>query len=190
MKSFFGDLDLYKVIIIGSLLLLPAVGFWAYHLDGQIKEGEQAIQKATRDGGTLSEIGKYQKAVDEQRRNRANDAGLDAYTTYFQNNIIKGARLKSTDFHFSSPRESSVGRRAIDTEVPIKFDKIILSRDQILSILFNCESQSPVWKLRHLHIRNEDVRGSGSRGRTPPPELGDRWKIEQMVFASRRPNRG
>ena len=30
MKSLFQNLDLYKVIILLSLLLLPAVGYWAY----------------------------------------------------------------------------------------------------------------------------------------------------------------
>lgn len=189
MKSFFQSLDLYKVIIFGSLILLPGVGFWAYHLQGELERGRTAIHNATKDRGDLTEIGKYQKAVDEQRRNRSRDGGKEGYTNYFQANILTGAKLKSTDFHFGTAQERRVGNRALDTEVPIVFDKIQLRRDQILSILFNCESQSPVWKLRDLKIRNEASRG-GARGRTPPPELEDSWRVDRMVFASRRPNRG
>ena len=57
MKSFFQNLDLYKAIILGSLVLLPAVGFWAYHLDGQIEKGRVALENATKSRGDLVEIG-------------------------------------------------------------------------------------------------------------------------------------
>ena len=193
MKNLFQNLDLYKVIILASVVLLPIVGFWAYHLEGQLKMGRIAIANATKRGGHLEEVGKYQEAVEKQVRNKSNGQGGEAAAIYFNKWIVNSApRLKRTNFTFGTPQSKQVHqRKAVDTTLSIDFKdgnkKLPLTRDELLAILFNAESQSPVWKLRSLAIRNVDIRGSGG-GRDPKATLEDKWDVQQMIFASRKPN--
>jgi len=191
MKNLFQNLDLYKVIILASLVLLPAVGFWAYRLNGEIELGRVAIRNALKEKGDLEEIGKYEKAVEEQKRNSDKEEGQESYSVYFQKHIVHGAgRLRRVNFEIGAPQENQVKGKAIDTVVPIKFQDenkaLALTRDEILAIVFNCESQSPAWKLQELSIRNESV---GAQGKAPPPELEDKWIVGSMKFVSRRPLR-
>jgi hypothetical protein len=191
VKNLFQNLDLYKVIILASLVLLPIVGFWAYHLDGELKRGRQAIVNATRRNGHLEEIGKFEEAVEKQVRNRGSGEGSAGYSHYFNKWIVQSApRLRRTNFSIGTPQSKQVQNKAIDTTVSIDFKdgnkRLPLSRGELKAILFNVESQSPVWKLRTLSLRNVDIRGS-SGGREPIATLEDKWEVQQMEFASRRP---
>lgn len=192
MKNLLQNLDLYKVIILASLVLLPGVGFWAYHLEGELQTGRLAIADATKRGGFLEEIGKYEEAVEKQVRNQGGTQGTDTSKLYFNKWIVNSAqRLKRTHFSIGSPQEKQVQRKAIDTTIDIDFKdgnkRLPLTRNELLVMLFNIESQSPVWKLRDLTIRNVDTK-SGAASREPKLTLDDQWEITQMVFASRRPN--
>ena len=120
MKNLFQNLDLYKVIILASLVLLPAVGFWAYRLNGEIELGRVAIRNALKDSGDLEEIGKYEKAVEEQKRNTDKEEGQESYSVYFQKHIVHGAsRLRRVNFEIGVPQENQVRGKAIDTVVPM-----------------------------------------------------------------------
>jgi hypothetical protein len=195
MKSFLQNLDLYKAIILLSALLLPAVGYWAYHLHGQIQIGRDAIASALAPGGELEEIGKFQKAIEEQKRNTTSAGVAESESSYFTNQIIKGAeRLKRVNFEIGSVQELKVQNKAIDRVVPIEFKQegaqkqLPLFRDELNIILYNVESQSPAWKLRTLEIRNADI-SAAARNKAPPPELEDQWIVQRLQFASRRPLR-
>ena len=100
-------------------------------------------------------------------------------------------RLKHTNFKIGSPQEKGVQKKAVDTTIAIEFKegnkKLPLKRDELLALLFNVESQSPVWKLRSLAIRNVDTQGTRG-GREPKVTLEDKWVVQQMIFVSRRPN--
>ena len=203
------QLDLYKVIILLSLVLLPAVGYWAYSMDQEIAAGKEALEDARKARGDLEEIGKFQKAIEEQRANRDRRGGLESYDLYFQRQIQTTApRLKNINFEIRPPADSTIRKRqggrgrgqtinAIDSVVNIIFkaepgskDRLRLTRGELLPILFNCESQSKIWKLRELSIHNaSEGLGRGGRGKAPPPELEDWWEVKTLKFVSRKPVR-
>ncbi len=198
MKNLFSDLDLYKIIILLSLVLIPVVGFWAYSLEGQLQEASRAISQAKKPGGTLEQIGQYQKAVEEQQRHQTKQGSATNPELYFDQQIRKassgegGVALSRSDFQITQkPDQSARRNKAVDSLVSITWKKggreqFSLSRDFILAVLFNCESQAPIWKLRELRMQNEEATG---RGKVPPPEFQDKWKVSTMTFARRRPKR-
>lgn len=193
MKKFFKELDLYKGIVLVSWLLLPVVGGWAYWLQGELKRADTALHDAMRTGGDLEEIGKYQKAVEEQRRNSASRTEVvDNPRVYFDKCIRvadQSGNLKRTDYEINPKGTTNGGKNAQDTIVDIDFKDMALNRDFLMAVLFNCEASSPVWKLRALSIRNADMKnhGYGRRKEPPPPELSDKWEIQKLEFASRAP---
>jgi len=199
MKALFQNLDLYKAIILLSLVLTPVVGYWAYSLDEQIKHGRVAIDNSLKASGELEEIGKFQKAIEEQRANRDKQGGDEAPGLYFQKHILSGAaRLSTTNLSISPARDQTVSKKnAIDRTVQIDFKdesnkkrgKLILTREEILAVLFMCESPSPIWNLRELSMRNVWASSTSTRGKAPPIELEDNWQVNKLVFASRRPKR-
>jgi hypothetical protein len=198
------DLDLYKVIIIVSLLLLPVVGGWSYWLQGELEAGRTALYNATKREGDLEEIGKFQKAVEEQMRsNLTQQSGPDNFNVYFQQCIFssvsqggEGTRgLRGTDFSITPKGVEAAGPKAEDQVVSITWkrggkDPMPLSRSFLLAVLFNCESSSPIWKLRELSIKNADPALQQGRAKAPPPELEDSWLVTSMVFGSRQPRSG
>ena len=79
-------LDLYKVVIVASLLLLPAVGWWIKTTRASIEAAERALTEATKPDGLLEEIGKLQKqlrTVEENRASTSNQTGNSS--TYYGN---------------------------------------------------------------------------------------------------------
>lgn len=194
MKNLFQNLDLYKVIILASLVLLPVVGFWAYYLEEDLKRGRTAIANATKPRGDLEEIGKYQEAIEKQLRNKGSGEGVESHRIYFNKWIVQSAsRLKRSNFEITPLTEKRVGGRgkvgAIDSSMTIKFKgggkHLPLTRAELNAILFNAESQSPVWKLRDLQIRNAGYQSSGNR--PPSLPLEDKWVVMNLAFTSRRP---
>ena len=51
--SFLKTMDLYKGIILMSVLLLPAGGWWVSKLQTEIEQCEDALYQATKNGGML-----------------------------------------------------------------------------------------------------------------------------------------
>ena len=68
--NFFRTLDLYKGLILGCLLLLPAAGYWIYSLQKRIEDCNRSIIVSTRAGGTLEQIGQLQRKMDTIKSNR------------------------------------------------------------------------------------------------------------------------
>lgn len=200
MRAVFRDMDLYKGIILASLVLLPAAGWWAWSLDSRIRLGEQAIRAA--ETSVLQAIGSLQAEVEEVQRNKLPGGGIGTGTgdhrVFFANQIrgSSSSPLSSNDFRITPENDLRVPRlNAIDSEVTIEFkrsgkDDYALPRDYIMALLFNIESAQPqIWKLRHIKLRNEETQRLVSQKQAPPPEIGDMWLVDGLKYVRRSPDR-
>ncbi|MBL8734507.1 MAG: hypothetical protein JNN13_19175 [Planctomycetes bacterium] len=206
--NFLRNLDLYKVIVLLSLVLLPAGYWYITTLDQQIEACNRAVTEATKSGGQLEQIGQYQRRVEivAQNRRSASDA-IKEPRTYFEGQILAagGSGLKTTDFSPAEPKiekgtlpgsKQPIADHVVDIswkrerDVPLEF---------VYAVMWNCESgaqaggaqagQPSVWKLRSLTITNNTDKNLVSAKKTPPPELEDRWVIDEMKFARREPRK-
>lgn len=186
------NLDIYKVIILLSIVLAPAACLFAYYVDEEIVSAEDAIAKATRSGGELEKIGQTLKQLQTIRQNTEHVGVGDSHRLYFERRILAAAKsgLKAADFQISNQQRVAAGRSAQDQEVVITFQRdgkdAAWPREFISAALFNCESGSKSWRLRYLKIRNDEMRDL--RGaKAPPKTVEDMWRIEKLVFARREP---
>lgn len=207
--KFLRSLDLYKAIVLLSLVLLPLGGFWIKTLDDTIAASKLAIEEARRPGGVLEQIGALQRKVEVvvQNKRSTSDAIKDP-RRYFEGQILAAAAkgsLKSSEFspepprdeHGTLPPKQHFTDYVVDVEWPQKDQTFAM--DFVFAVLFNCESgasaigeqgQQSVWKLRALQLVNAtDERGFGA-AKPPPPELLDKWSIKDMKFARREPRKG
>jgi hypothetical protein len=204
--NFLRNLDLYKAIVLLSLVLLP-FGAWMIHRqDNEIEACKRTIADASRNGGLLEEIGSLQRKVEVvvQNRRSMSDA-IKNPSQYFEEQILAagGSALKANDFQPLTPKREDATLKSkqriadhvvdvqwprTDLQVPIEF---------LFAVLWNCESgarvnadqvQQSVWKLRELSLLNA-TEGVASN-RTPPPGLEDKWTIRGMKFARREPIKG
>lgn len=204
--SFFKEMDLYKGIILLSVILLPLGGWWISNLDEEISQCEAALRQATKRGGYIEEIGRLQKQIEVVAKNTRSDSIIRDPRTYFEGQILAvSENLKSDHFSPSAPRDEmvTIGRqKATDKVVTIDWgrgsDRKEVQMDFVYAVLFNCESgaragggavnASPsVWRLRSLKLANVTTDKILGRDKTPPPELEDRWYIREMKFARREP---
>lgn len=200
MKALFRELDLYKVIILASLVLLPVVGGWAYWLQGELEQARVAAHNATKSGGDLEEIGKFMKAIEEQKgSNLRQQDSQENPRVYFEQCIFGAQRksaaggLKRSDFIIDEDQPQRAGQKAEDRLVKVTFKRggkeaFPLPRDFLLAMLFTCEAQSRIWKVRELDIRNSTVKQRRGSRTAPPAEFADEWVVRKMVFAARRPS--
>lgn len=200
------NLDLYKAIVLLSVVLLPAGYWYVTRLDQQILACNKAITEATRAGGLMEQIGTYQRRIEvvAQNRRTASDT-IKAPRTYFEGQILATrAGVKTTDFTPTDPKETPLTlpskQRVTDYVVDINWKKDReVTLDFITAVLWNCESgaiegnndqaQPSVWKLRDLKITNVTDKNVTGANKTPPPQLDDRWVIDDMKFARREPRK-
>jgi hypothetical protein len=200
--SFLRGLDLYKGIVLVSLLLLPAAGGWVWSLHGGIEATQRALAEATRPRGLIEEIGQLQRQMETVVRNKTRDeVATRNHGEYFEGKIItsqRGGGLSKDDFTISkaTPVNATIGggQRVTDLEVEIAFGKqggtrsdMALPRDFIWAVLYNSEQQ--IWKLRTLEIQNATDERSLTTRRTPPPELEDKWLVRRLKFVRREPGK-
>ena len=185
------DMDLYKAIILASILLIPTAGFFAYWETQRLEVAKVAVAAATRRGGLIEKIGLLQKEIVEIKKTSKSNNTI-SHEIYFENQIDKASAgsLKSTDFNIDDERGKKSGRNAQDYEVKIDFRRnnkpIPLRRDLIHAILFNCEAFSPSWRLRRIHLINQEA--AKAKGNNPPPKtVEDTWEVRSLVFARREP---
>jgi hypothetical protein len=193
MKKLFGNMDLYKGMILGCLLLIPAAGAWVWWLKNRLEVAEKAAAQARKPLGDLQMIGLLQKQIERQAKQAQQVTGTDHYRTYMQGKLVQGG-LRIDDAQVQNPLPRTVGSlRAIDKEFEVLFgrerERLPLTRDYINVAIYNIESQLPIYKLRELKLVNRIILDQNlRRGDTPPPsELPDEWYVEKMVFASREP---
>ncbi|MFY9343866.1 MAG: hypothetical protein WAT39_15355 [Planctomycetota bacterium] len=206
--NFLRTLDLYKAIVLLSLVLLPVGGWMIKTVDDTIVATKKAIADASRQGGVLEQIGTLQKKVEVVVKDSrgTKDAIRDA-RGYFEGQILVagGANLKPNDFAFAEPPAESgtmpsSKQRYTDSIVDVTWTrKDPVQMDFVYAVMFNCESgsraagdevQQSVWKLRELQLVNATDDRLFSSVKTPPPELSDKWAIKQMKFARREPRKG
>lgn len=204
----FRNMDLYKVIVLLSFVVLPLGGWWCYRLDEQIVGSRKAITEATRPGGLMETIGSLQKKIEIVAQNRRITSDtITQHRTYFEGQLIQagGASLKTTDFKIEDPKEEVVTMRSTKQKVTdYVVDVTWLRRDLfvplefVYAVLFNCESgassadvagRNSVWKLRELQLVNATDERLLQGSKTPPPELSDKWTIRTMKFARREPRK-
>jgi hypothetical protein len=204
--NFFKSMDLYKGIILMSVLLLPAGGWWVSKLQTEIQECETALRDSTKPGGYLEEIGALQKKIEVVAQNRRTTSNaIESPSIYFQGQIMSvSPDLKANDFApgKSVPENATIGKqRVLDHVVDIKWgdsrNRSKVRMDFVYAVLFNCESGarkgmgadgSPsVWRLRSLNIQNASSDAWLGRKKTPEPEMEDGWYIKEMKFARREP---
>ena len=208
--NFLRTMDLYKAIVLLSVVLLP-LGYWQIRLqEAEIAACERSLAEATRPGGLLEEIGKLQRKVEivVQNKTSMSDAIKDP-AGYFQTQILAagGTGLKTNDFQplapSTEPGFTTKGskQRTTDHVVEIKWtrDEMAVGMDFVYAVLFNCESgaraaaeqvQQSVWKLRELRLENATDTRSLLAFKTPPQEIGDKWVLKSMKFARREPTKG
>ncbi|MEO0481596.1 MAG: hypothetical protein AAF196_19165 [Planctomycetota bacterium] len=193
----FKDLDIYKVILLASILLVPGAWGYASFLDGKYKEAKTRHAAALRAGGVIHEIGRLSAQLESIKRNA--DRGVDQEPKLFFKNQIqntdRSGQIKSTSFTVTTDdpsdrlRGRSSGRRSVDVTADIDFVEkdLTLSREYINALLFNCESQGvQIWKLRELSIENEALKGFKPNV-IPPQTVENKWRINRLVFARRKP---
>ncbi|MCB9879124.1 MAG: hypothetical protein H6835_16130 [Planctomycetes bacterium] len=206
--SLLRDMDLYKGIVLVSLLLLPAGWYWSNHLTKQIELCEKSIRESTRQGGYLEQIGKMQKQIELIAQNQLTTSdSIKEPRTYFEGQIMTSAKgLATNDFTTDGPKQEPSGMagkgQADDYVMSIEWGKTLkVDMEFVYAVIFNCESgarradaggQAPpsVWRLRNLSLVNASIERNTIGRNAPPPELGDEWHIADMKFARREPKRG
>ncbi|MFK7741780.1 MAG: hypothetical protein AB8H80_15785 [Planctomycetota bacterium] len=208
--SFFRNMDIYKVIILLSVVLLPLGWWWVNGLEDKLQASEKAYQSATRRGGHLEQIGQLEKTIEIVAKNRRISSDtISEPSVYFEGQInAVSPELRLTDFRLRKVEQdpARIGKkgRAVDHVMPIDWspgrsqkDRKSYPMDFIYAVIFNCESGATragaaaaapsVWRLRKLRLENATdpkfVRGSTA----PAPELRDAWLISDMEFARREP---
>jgi hypothetical protein len=191
--SFFRDLDLYKVIILVSLLLLPGALGFVYWVEGQLETARTALAAAERPrSGELEKIGVLQRQLETVAQNAAavRTSGGSA-AVFFQNQISTSSSgtISSNDYEVSPEVRSGVpGRRdAQDQVVKLSFRKDLrLPRALVHALAFNVESSgAQIWKLRRLQVRNAEL--AKLRAQAPPKTVADDWELVALEFARREP---
>jgi len=203
--NFLKNMDLYQGIILLSVFLLPAGGWWVNDLNNQIAQSEQALDEATRPGGFLEEIGELQKKIEMVAANkRKTSDAIQDHSTYFEGQILQVSNnLKKNDFSVGTARPvpNTIGRQKVnDYVVEIKWgkgrDQQVVPLDFLYAVAFNCESGAQrgvtsgppsVWRLRKLMVANAIGDDWYKKKNTPAPEYEDKWNIKSMKFARREP---
>lgn len=203
--SLLRNMDLYKAIVLLSLVLLPLGGWMIKRQDDEIAACKKSIEEAVKSGGLLEQIGGLQRKVEivVQNKRSMSDA-IKVPGVYFQDQILAagGTGIKSTDFQPQAPKEESfmLGNRTrvSDFVVDVSWHrKDPVGMDFIYAMIFNCESgasaageavQQSVWKLRELTIENATGERLLSAHKTPPAQLDDKWAIRKLSFARREPS--
>jgi hypothetical protein len=194
------NLDLEKVIILLSLLLMPVAGGWIYMMDKELREAETAFRSCK---ATIQEIHGLHLRI-KLTKDELNKEGedVDDAPTYFQNRALASQKegqaiLTADQITVNQKRSTPVRRngrgkeigRDIEVSVDFKAKKggLPLPRSFINAFIFNSEMRMPIWKLRSITMKNSDFKAM--RGRSAPKtlEISDEWIVENLVFARRKP---
>jgi hypothetical protein len=207
----FANFDLYKGVILASVLLLPGAGWWIQSTRNAIESANRALTEANKIGGLLEEIGKLNKQLKTVEENRVNTSSQTGSTDlYFEGQIFRSAmagQLAKDQFKINPPREENVttGQKQAARDIVVKIDWLPRSnkdftffRDFLFAVLFNCESSArsanseplpSIWKLYTLKITNATIAKSLAQQLAPPAELADEWIVREMAFARREPRK-
>lgn len=203
--TFLRNLDLYKAIVLLSLVLLPVGGWLVKKQDDDIAACRKAIDDAAKAGGWIEKIGRLQRNVEIVVANKRNMSdAIKNPGVYFQDQILAagGGSVRTVDFEPMTPKQENVTMKGTkqavtDHIVEIKWlRKDPLPYDFVQAVIFNCESgaraasgeaQQSAWKLRELMIENMTSEQLLRANKTPPQQLDDKWNIGKLSFVRREP---
>jgi len=202
--SFFREMDLYKLVILVSIVLLPVTFWWVYHSTQEIAVAQKAVADAAKPGGWLERIGKIRGDLDMISHNLAS-SGEDVKTpeTYFETQIVRsaGGRISTSDFKVTKEKEDRVAQHATDWLAKIDFPRkgnkgLEITREILFAVLFNCESGAKgkdvptqsIWKLQQLEVVNATsvAQEKFTSHKAPPSELEDLWSLTRSIYFVRR----
>ena len=204
----FRDMDLYKAIVLLSVVLLPLGGWLVKGLDDEIEASRRTLQEARKPNGLVEQIGALQRKVEVVVQNkRSTTDAITQPNTYFEGQILAagGSGIKVSDFNPKEARDEKLtlpGSKQPLTDFVIDIDwrkDLPVTLAFVWAVLWNCEtgaraggeaSQQSVWKLRELQLVNTTAPAIFNRNDTPPPELEDKWQIRTLKFARREPRKG
>ena len=111
---FFREMDIYKLIILLSLVLMPVCGWWISGLNDEIMLCTAAKRAATKRGGYLEEIGKLKNQIEVVAQNRRSES-IENPSAYFEPRIrAADPQLRVDDF---SPKLREYLRKNLAAEV-------------------------------------------------------------------------
>lgn len=203
------NMDLYKGVILGSLLLLPVAGWWIKKTQDEIDDANRAVTAAIKPGGYIEEIGKLQQQIEKVEENRISASTQTGSTDlYFEGQIYISTVRNPIDknaFKINPPRDEGVSSSSkqpardfivkIDW-VPLGGKDFVFSKEVLFAVLFNCESGatntgvkdlSSIWKLYSLSMVNAGL--ERIQQKTPPEHTEDQWIVKKMEFARREPRK-
>ena len=198
------DLDLFKVIIIASLVLMLPAGGWIYWQQGEIKKTSAALKRAEKSDGTLFKIGQLQEEVERFKRS-VGRVGYDVNSllrTPIESRVDPGrcasssrtaswstAGSRSRTCPARSPSSSPGLERPADL-LPAGDLRHDLSGREWLSVhLSELGPGSPIWKLRKLRLTHDEVKNNSKEA--PPDELSDsKWIVRELEFRRRQKRSG
>lgn len=198
--SLFRDMDLYKAIILLSVLLLPASVGYLYWVDGRLEVARAARSNALKSKGELERIGEICQNLSTVKSNAGRSDDSVSSALFFERTILATSSdggIGANNLQIGNERELNVSKeKATDIQVRVSIkdgnkDKP-LPRNFVSAILYNLEeSGSQVWKLRELDMVNIEADKFRPRAREAPPKtVEDVWKLPNMTFARRVPQQG
>jgi hypothetical protein len=209
--NFFRQMDLYKIVILISIVLLPVTGWWINHTMQEIAVAQRAVVDAAKPGGWLERIGKTRGDLEVISKNvGTTDEAAKAPQTYFETQIMRSAAgaFSTSDFKVLLDKEDHAlaggdRQKVTDYTARIEFLRkgnkgIDITREILFAVLFNCESGArgkdiptqSIWKLQSLEVQNTTASAQDkfSNHKAPPSELEDRWStIKPIIFVRREP---
>ena len=194
------NLDLERVIILLSLLLMPVAGGWIYMMDKELREAETAFRSCK---ATIQEIHGLHLRI-KLTKDELNKEGedVDDAPTYFQNRALASQKagqaiLTADQITVNQKRSTPVRRNGrgkeigkdIEVSVDFKAGKggMPLPRSFINAFIFNSEMRMPIWKLRNITMKNSDFKAMKGRSAPKTLEISDEWIVTDLVFARRKP---
>ncbi len=195
-KKLFSDMDLFKGVILGSVVVILGLSVWGWRLYDRLQTGKRAMAAAKADD--IASLATLQKQMQQLKYDQLKIKGQindDDPTTYFYAVITDYGKVPRDPYKLKPEKGGGTNiPNAEDREMVVDFSgaqvgksKYYLTRNTIWTIIYNIEALSPRWKLRELKLRpKEEVEKTG-RIAAYPETLSDEWMVDKMVFASRAP---
>lgn len=201
------NLDLEKIIIILSLLLMPVAGGWVYINHQELEVAKRELAKVESMSGPVPQFFTLAKQLHQAQNSLSRQSSTD-FKLYFRNRFAETYKNGAPPFSLSElvinqqrPRTISISRkgskrriRAEMITVDIKMgatsrgkERPSLARDGLNAYLRNCEAISPLWRLTKLSISAKDYDELKGRRRIPPMEMSDRWHVSNLQFSRVKP---
>ena len=194
------NLDLEKMIILLCLLGLPITGGWIYQMNSELQEADKAL-KACKP--LIAKIHGMHDLIERTKKEMKEAGDLGRPDIFFERRAMasqKGdAQIKREDIKITTVGSRNVRRGGSgpvigkDIEVKVEFGiakgrrGMPLSRSFINAFIVNCESLTPIWRLRNLSITNKAFKKLRKTQAPPDLELTDEWIVDELLFARRAP---